>query len=421
MSSRSERAGEGVRAFRNGPYRVLYVAFGARGMQVWMQFVALPLLVLELGGSAADVGLVTGLFLIPIAAVAPIAGVVGDLVDRRRTLIVLGAYGAVHGLVMAALVVSGGMSIPLLAVFAALYGVLNAVEIPIRLAFIAEVVPKDDLANGVVMGQMAFVVTRILGPAVAGLVAAEAGLGALFALIGLAGVVVAVATWRVRVAGTPPAPAGRSPWRSLVEGLRYSAATNGVRQPLLLLGAVSIFGLSFQVVLPLYAVDQLALDRHEFGLMLAVMGIGALVATVPMAWLQPAGARRALIGSSTAVAVAVGALTITSHVPVAFAIVAIAGAASNIALSSASVALQDAVDGAVRARVLGLQAALFQGGQGIGGLLMGLATEAVGVGPAMLGGAVIVGLTTFVLVLAWPLQPVPAVRTVRPIEERPPA
>ena len=78
------RARYGVRAFRSPPFRILYLAFAARGMQVWVQFVALPLLVLDLGGSAAEVGLVTGLFLIPIAVLAPAAGVVGDFLDRRR-------------------------------------------------------------------------------------------------------------------------------------------------------------------------------------------------------------------------------------------------------------------------------------------------------------------------------------------------
>ena len=403
MTSRKERAVEGVRALRHAAYRMLFVAFIARGFQVWMQFVALPLLVLELGGSAADVGLVTGLFLIPIAFLAPAAGMLGDRFDRRRTLIALAVYGAVHGLVMAALVFGGGMTIPLLAVFAGLYGVLNAVEIPVRLAFIAEVVPRADLANGVVLGQLGFTTTRIVGPAVAGLVVAAAGLAAVFAFIGLAGVVVAIGTYAVRAAYVEPRVAsGRSPWGALVDGLRYSAARRDVRQPLLLLGAVSIFGLSFQVVLPLYAVDHLGLDRHQFGLMLAVMGIGALLASVPMAYLTPAGARRALLGSSAAVGLTIAALTVTSLIPLAFIIVALAGAASNIALSSASVALQDAVDGFVRARVLGLQAALFQGGQGIGGLLMGLATDELGVIVAMAGGAVVVGVATAWMVFAWP-------------------
>jgi MFS family permease len=402
-SPRSGRAGEGVRALRHPAYRILYAAFVARGLQVWMQFVALPLLVLELGGSAADVGLVTGLFLIPIAFIAPAAGTLGDLVDRRRALVVLAAYGAIHGLAMAALVVSGAMSIGLLAVFAGMYGVLNAIEIPIRLAFIADVVPRDDLANGTVLGQVGFTTTRIVGPAVAGAIAAGPGLAALFAAIGLAGVAVAIATWAVRAAyREPPAAPGRSPWGAMLDGLRYAAATNGVRQPLLLLGAVSIFGLSFQVVLPLYAVGQLGMGREEFGLLLASMGIGALVAAVPMAYLTPGSARRALLVSSGGVAVAIGALTATTLVPLAFGAVALAGAASNVALSSASVAIQDAVDGPVRARVLGLQAALFQGGQGIGGLFMGLATDQWGVVVTLLGGAAIVALVTAVTVVAWP-------------------
>jgi MFS family permease len=399
------RPAEGVRAFRHPAYRILYVALVARGSQVWLQFVALPLLVLDLGGSAGDVGLVTGLFLIPIAIVAPIAGVVGDRVDRRRALVAMAAYGAVHGLVMAAVVAVDAMTIPLLALFSGLYGLLNAAEIPIRLAFIAQVVPRADLANGVVMGQFAFVVTRIVAPAIGGLLAATLGLGSLFGLIGLAGLVVAIATYLVRVAPSSAPGSGSDPGRALVEGLRYSAVTSGVRQPLLLLGAVSIFGLSFQVVLPIYAVERLALDSQGYGLLLGVMGVGALVASLPLAYLDPIAARRTVLVASIGVAGGVLVLALTTFAPLAFLVVGVAGAASNAALSSASVVLQHAVHGDVRARVLGLQAALFQGGQGIGGFGMGLATEALGIVAALVWGALLVGISTLVLWPTWRATP----------------
>jgi MFS family permease len=403
------RAIDGVRALRHPAYRILSVAFVARGLQVWMQFVALPLLVLELGGSAAEVGLVTGLFLIPIVVVGPLAGVLGDVVDRRRLLVGLAVYGAIHGLVMAWLVVAGLMTIPLLALFAGLYGLLNAVEIPIRLAFIADVLPRPDLANGLVLGQTAFTLTRILGPALAGIVAAGPGLGALFALIGLAGVVVAVATWIVRVASPARRPDRGSPGRALVEGLRHAATVRDLRQPLILLGAVSVFGLSVQVILPVYAVERLGLAEHEYGLLLAVTGIGALVATVPLAYLRPASARAVLLAASFAVAAAVAAMAWTTNVALAIALVAALGAASTVALSAASIVVQYAVAGEVRARVLGLQAALFQGGQGIGGLLLGLSADAFGVVAAMLAGALAVAIATALVRLGWPPDRIAAV------------
>ena len=421
------RAAQGVRAFRHPAYRILYVALVARGSQVWLQFVGLPLLVLALGGTAAEVGLVTGLFLIPIAVIAPIAGVVGDRVDQRRALVAMAVYGAAHGLVMAGLVAVDGMTIPLLAVFAGLYGLLNAAEIPIRLAFIAQTVPREDLANGTVMGQFAFVITRIVAPAIGGLVAAGLGLGALFGLIGLAGVVVAVATYFVRVPpaqrSTPAeaAAAARDPGRALADGLRYAAATNGVRQALLLLGVVSIFGLSFQVVLPVYAVDHLLLDSQGFGLMLAVMGVGALVASVPLAYLDEVSARRGVFVASVAVAGAILALALTPFVPLAFLLVGVAGAASNAALSSASVVVQHGVRGELRARVLGIQAALFQGGQGIGGLAMGLVTEAFGVIVAFVGGALVVAAATVVVWPTWRATPASAPPPGEPPPSSPPS
>jgi predicted MFS family arabinose efflux permease len=298
------------------------------------------------------------------------------------------------------------MTIGLLAVFAGLYGLLNAVEIPVRLAFIADVVPRPDLANGLVLGQTSFTLTRIVGPAIAGLIAAGSGLAALFAVIGLAGVVVAVATSLVRVAS--PARVvrdGMSPVRALEEGLRHAATERDIRQPLILLGAVSVFGLSVQVILPVYAVDRLGLAEADYGLLLAVTGIGALVATLPLAYLRPTAARPALLVASAAVAGAVAALALTSEVVLAVGLVAAIGAASTVALSAASIVVQYAVAGEVRARVLGIQAALFQGGQGVGGLLLGITADAYGVVAAMLAGALVVAIATVIVRLGWPASP----------------
>ena len=401
--SRADSIRRGVAVFRHRAYRVLYIALVARGLQVWMLFVALPLLVLELGGSATEIGIVIGLFLIPIAILAPVAGVIGDRVDRRLALVVLATYGAVHGLTLAALVLVGVMTIPLLALFAGLYGILNAAEIPIRLAFVADVVPKEDLSNGVVHGQIAFITSRVVGPAAAGLVVAGFGIAALFVLIGAAGVVVAGATQRTR----PMRPYRRvvattSPRAALADGLRYAGATRGVREPLLLLGVVAAFGLSVQAILPIYAIDRLHLDSHEFGLMLAVMGVGALVSAVPLAYLRPGSARRAMLAAAAGTVFAVGLLGATTALVPAFFLAAVAGAAGNVAITSASVAVQHRVAGPVRARVLGVQAAFFQGGQGIGGMAIGASTDAFGIVESMIGAAVILAVAAIVIWLSWP-------------------
>ena len=179
-----------------------------------------------------------------------------------------------------------------------------------------------------------------------------------------------------------------------MEGLRYSWAAVDVRRPLILLGSVAIFGMSFQAILPIYAVDQLRIPEHDFGLMLAFMGVGALLASIPLAFVRPVRARTTMVIGAALVAATVGALAVTDVASVAFPLAAVAGAAGNLFLGSVSIVLQDTVDGDVRARVLGLQAALFQGGLGIGGLAMGLATESVGLMTTMATGAVIVGLAT---------------------------
>lgn len=402
------RLGSGVRAFRHAGYRSVFAATLSRGMQVWMLFVGMPLVVIRLGGGPVEIGLVGGLFLLPVAFIAPVGGVIGDRVDRRRALMAMAVFGAAHGAVLAGLVFANAMTIPLLAGFSLIYGIMNAAEIPIRLAFVAEVVPKADLPNGVVLAQTALTTTRIIGPALAGIVTATLGLVPLFMLIAVLGVVTAVSMFTVRRFATEPTPVepAVSVRRALAVGLRYGLATPSVRGPLWLLGTTSIFGLSFQTILPIYAIDRLGLDGSQFGAMLAVMGIGAIMSAGPMAFIRPEHARRVMVVSAMVVAGSVAALALTEIVPVAFGLAMIAGSAASVTLGSVTVAIQDVVPGHLRSRVLGLQAALFQGGLGLGGVVMGFATDRVGVELTMLVGAVIVGSVAVATAWVWRRSPV---------------
>ena len=344
-----------------------------------------------------------GLFLLPVAFIAPLGGVIGDRIDRRRALMAMAVFGAIHGAVLATLVLAGVMTIPLLVVFSLVYGILNAAEIPIRLAFVAEVVPASDLPNGIVLGSAALTTTRIVGPAVAGAVTATVGLAPLFVIIAAAAVVTAAAMFTVRRFAHEPTLVEPivSVRAALTVGLRYGARTPSIRGPLWLLGVAAIFGLSFQAILPIYATERLGLDASQFGSMLAVMGVGAIVSAGPMAYIRPEHARRVMLASATVLSVAVASLAVTTLVPAAFALALVAGAAGSVTLGSVSVAIQDAVAGHLRARILGLQAALFQGGIGLGGMAMGLSSARVGVEATMLVGAAVVGLMAIATALIW--------------------
>ena len=393
----------GFRAFRYTGYRSLYVATIARGMQVWMLFVGLPLLVLRLGGGPAEIGLVTGLLLLPVTFIAPVGGVIGDRIDRRRALVTMAVFGSILGALLAGLVLTDAMTFPLLVGLSLVFGILNAAEIPIRLAFVAEVVPAPDLPNGIVLGSAALSATRIVGPAVAGIVTATAGLAPLFVLIAGAAVVTAAAMFTVRrfARDATPVKPTASVREALVAGLRYALGTPRIRGPLWLLGVTAVFGLSIQAILPIFAIGQLGLDPSQYGSMLAVMGVGAIISAGPMAFIRPVHARRVMLAGALVLSIAVAALAVTRFVPVAFALTIMLGAAGSVTLGSVSIAIQDVVHDHLRARVLGLQAALFQGGIGLGGVAMGLATERVGVETTMVAGASVVGLGAIATALIW--------------------
>ena len=366
-----------------------------------MQSVGQAWLVLDLTGSAFQLGLVTALQFVPILLLSPVGGALSDRYPKRRIILLTQATMMVQAFVLAGLVWSGRVQYWHVAVLATLYGLGRAIDIPARQAYITDLVGRADLPNAVALNSLVFNGARIVGPAVAGLLIAGFGVATAFFLNGVSFIAVLGALLATRTAGEPD-PAGRLGIREGVAGaLAYAARTPRIAFTLALLVVVSLLVLNFNVVVPLVARDVLHEGAHGFGLLMSCLGTGAVVAALgltllrrgrPPLWFVVACA--ATLGVGTA------GLGLVQHFGAAAALLVVLGCCQILFSTGCNSTLQLETPNALRGRVMGLYALSFAGMTPFGSLLVGAVAQHLGVRAACAlgGGSGLVALAILVLV-----------------------
>jgi MFS family permease len=402
----------GFRALRYPGFRLYFVGMLLRGTAVWMQLIGLPWYAVELHASPLELGVVTAVQSLPFLIVAPIGGVIADLVERGRVLLLAQLGVFVQSAILVVLVVTGSGTIPAIAVLGAISGVLIAVELPVRQAYLGDLVPPDDVTSAVSLHSTAFNTSRFIGPGVAGILIASVGLESVFAT---------AAVFSLGVALTVVVGERSKPYRraislgdltireAFVEGARFAAAEPRIRTALLFVAAASIFAIqAFQTLAPLF-VGTLGLDGGGYGAYMALWGGGAVVAAYLVTLLAHGDRRRWLFGGASALALLLGVLAVTTSVPLAFVLAALLGAGQIALVTNALVEVQDAVPDELRGRVLGFYTTLYQGTAPIGSILAGGLASLFDVRLAMLAGAAALGVAIAVgLVAVRAGRPAPA-------------
>ena len=393
---------------RHRNYRIYW--FGQIGSLVgaWMQSVAQPWLVLELGGSPLQLGTVLALMFAPSMFLAPIGGVLADRVDKRRVLMIVNAVAMLQAALLFGLAATGVVEIWHVYLLALLAGLVNAVEMPARQSFAAELVPADDLVNAIALNSTSFNLSRVIGPAIAGLTIAAFGIAINFGINAVSYLSVLVGLWMLdgstlRRATRPDRfPSIRA---SLAEGVRYAIATPTVLWPLLLLGGMATFAMNFQTLLPLFTRDVLSLDSGGYGALFAAMGAGSLIGSLLLAFATSQRPMLALILGGGAVFLVLELVLGFVRSPLAaFALVAGIGLASMLMVNTINVTIQNSVPDALRGRVMSLYVTVFAGTAPIGGLLAGALAQGFGAAAALSIGAILaVGVLALV---AWQLRTV---------------
>ena len=387
-----------LRAFRHRNYRLFFAGQLTSLCGTWMQTVAQSWLVYRLTGSATLLGIVGFASQFPIFIFSPVAGAVADSHPRRRSMIVIQTLMMLQAFPLAYLTMTNRIQVWHIMVLATLLGVCSAFDIPVRQAFVAEMVAREDLINAIALNSSMMNGARIIGPAIAGVTVSLVGEGWCFLLNGFSYLAVIIGLLFITAGNTVPRVDQSSRLETILEGFRYAIHTQPVRALLLLLGLSSLMGMPYSTLMPIFADQILHGGAKGLGLLMGFSGVGALLGAATLA------GRRGLRGLSTWIMLACGGfgaslilfslsrlfwISLLLLVPVGFCLM--------VQLASSNTLIQSMVPDRLRGRVMAVYSMMFVGMAPFGALLAGLLANLLGApGTVMAGGiACIAGAVVF--------------------------
>ncbi len=358
----------------------------------WMQSTAQALLVLRLTDNPAVVGLVSVFQFLPSTLFVLVSGVVADRVDRYRLIYWTQALAMLLSGLFALLVSLGHIRIWQIYLLVFLQGTVNAVSQPVRRAFVVNLVDPERRANALALNSAAFNGSRVLGPALAGLLIAPLGLAAMFWLNTLSFLAVLLSFRRMDVRALPtPRRQGRVALREeMAEGLRYLWDNLELRRLTLLVGFIGTFGYNFTVILPLIGGYMLHVQDKSaaYGTLGAVLGLGSLLGALFTLYATRLTLRRLLI-PATLFSLVLGLLAVSQLYARSAVLLLGLGLTGVLFNTQANTLLQLEAPNELRGRVSSVFQLLLLGSTPVGGLLIGLASQYFGVEAALLICAVL--------------------------------
>jgi len=382
-----------IRSLRHRNFQLFFGGQLISLIGTWMQNVAQSWLVYRMTGSSLLLGVVSFAGQIPVFPMAPLAGMVADRWNRRTIVIITQTASMILAFVLAALTLSRRVTVWEVIVLAAFLGVVNAFDIPARQSFLVEMVGRDDLMNAIALNSSIFNSARIIGPAIAGILVASIGEGWCFFSNAVSYVAVIVGLFLMRIPRRVVERTITSAFDHIAEGFRFVRRTGPIRALLLLLGLVSLVGMPYTVLMPVFAKNILHGNARTLGVLGSAAGIGALTGALTLA------SRRRVHGLGRWVWMACGAfgvflilfsfshwyvLSVLLLVPVGFSLMTQMGATNTL--------VQSMVPDRLRGRTMAVYSMMFMGMSPLGSILAGAAAERMGAPMTVaLGGALAVG------------------------------
>jgi predicted MFS family arabinose efflux permease len=363
----------------------------------WMQRIGVGWLAWELSHSGAVLGLVAFADLFPGVLIGPFGGALADRADRVRVIKVAQTLIMLQALALFVLTASGAITVPLLVMLVLFQGAVIGFNQPARLALIPSLVPRPDLATAVAINSIVFNTARFIGPALAGVAIVALDVSAVFALNALSFLAFLFALSRLRPQPSAVPRSRRSMLGAVADGLRYALRHPGIGPILVLQAVLAACARPFVELLPGFAAQVFGRGAPGLAVLSSTIGIGAIVGGL---WLAQrpgqTGLPRIVLATSVLTALTVLAFALCRWFWPAVACVALAGFAMVVAGAGTQTVLQTAVDEDMRGRVLSLFGLIFRGGPALGALVMGAASDALGLQAPLIAGALI-GLVAAVL------------------------
>ncbi|MFA7383009.1 MAG: MFS transporter [Desulfurivibrionaceae bacterium] len=390
-----------LRALRSRNYRLFVAGQSVSLVGTWMQHVAMSWLVYRLTDSAMLLGVVGFTSQIPSLIISPVAGVLADRWDRRRLLLATQSMAMLQAAFLSVVVLAGIVQVWQIILLSLILGVINAFDIPIRQAFVVEMVEqREDLGNAIALNSSLVNGARLIGPAVAGLLVASVGEGICFILNALSylAVIMALASMRLHPAASHDRRSMRNLRQELSAGFFYAYNFGPIRSILLLLALVSFMGMPYSVLVPVFAKEILHGGAHTFGFLVTAAGSGALVGTLYLASRQSVrGLGLVIVRATILFAIGVATFALSSNFILSLAALALAGFGAMTLVASCNTVLQTILDEDKRGRVMSFFTMAFIGVAPFGSLGAGAMAGIIGARDTLLlgGAGCLVGAAVF--------------------------
>jgi MFS family permease len=383
--------------YRN--YRLFFAGQTISLVGTWMQSIAISWLVYRLTNSAFLLGLVGFFSQIPSFVLTPFTGVLIDRWNKHRILVITQTLSLVQAFALAVFTLTGTINVLTIILLSLSLGLINAFDMPARQAFVIEMVEKkEDLPNAIALNSSMVNVARFIGPAIAGVLVAVVGEGYCFLINGISYIAVIIALLAMKVNKTVIRVSVKNIPKEIKEGFKYSFGFVPIRSILLLLGLVSLIGMPYTVLMPIFAKDILHGGANELGFLMASAGIGALTGGIYLA------SRKSVLGLGRILSIAgvifglslIG-FGISKNLYFSIIIIMVSGFGMLLQIAASNTLLQTITEDDKRGRVMSFFTMAFIGMSPFGNLIAGVLADKIGAPNTVMisGGVCILGAIIF--------------------------
>jgi len=343
----------------------------------WLTLVAQTLLVLHLTHNGFDVGLLTACQFAPVLFLGAWAGLVADRSDKRKLLMIVQSLAMLQSFALAAVAFQPHPPVAAIYGLALLGGFTVAFDNPARRAFVVEMVPDELASNAVSLNSALMTSSRIVGPALAGLLATTVGFGWCFTVDGISYLAVLAGLWAMRTSELRPPRVVAKGKGQVREGIRYIRTVPDLWVPLVMMALVGTLAFNFQTVIPLFVTKTLNGNDATFTLLFSVVSVGSLAGALATARRKSISVHHVIVASA-AFGVAMLVFGAMPTLAWTFPAAVVVGFTSIAFMTASTAIVQVRSRPAMRGRVLAIQSMVFLGSTPIGGPLLGAICDRYG-------------------------------------------
>lgn len=388
--------------FRTLKYRNYRLFFGGQGISLigtWMQQTAMGWLVYRITGSAFLLGAVEFFSTIPVFFLTPFVGVLADRWNRHRMVIVIQSLAMLQAFILAFLTLWGTIEVWHIISMSLFLGFINSFDTPVRQSFVMDIIERrEDIGNAIALNSSMFNLARLIGPSLAGLVIATTGEGVCFLLNGVSFIAVIIALFAMRLRPIPRENARTYMFQDIKEGFSYTFGFAPIRDILLLLCLVSMIGMPYAVLMPIFAKDIFHGGPHTLGFLMGGVGVGALSGAFFLASRKSVrGLERTIPIASAIFAFGLITFAFSRIFPLSLFLLTFCGFGLMVQMASSNTVLQSIADDDKRGRVMSYFTLAFRGTAPFGSLLAGTLASKMGAPWTLFigGGCCLIGASLF--------------------------